>query len=161
MNITRKTSEYREDSLNLRMEVTPAAWGGTWSRARHLNHQPSQYERSHQTCHGVVGGKHRWLYRNPHGNDTSLGSKKVPTTPSLQHDDRILTWNAHRLRQRCWRSQHVLAAKSTLGTYSCSLGESVIVTDLGNFFSQLTACEHLIKGCELHLAILQILWCDA
>ena len=85
------------------------------------------------------------------GNDTSLGSKKVPTTPSLQHNDRILTWNAHRLRQHCWKSQHVLATKSILGTYSCSLGKSVIVTDLGKFFSQLTATEHLIKGCELHL----------
>ena len=65
------------------------------------------------------------------GNDANLGSEKVLMTPSPQHNDRISTQNAYWLWQQFFEVTINFGHKSTLDTYSCSLGKSVIVTDLG------------------------------
>ena len=59
-----------------------------------------------------------------------LWSKKVPTTttmPTVQWQD----LNTECPPTTVLESQHILAHFGTLGTYSCSVGKLVIVTDLG------------------------------
>ena len=63
-------------------------------------------------------------------------------------------------------SQHVLATKSTLGTYSCLLRKLVTVTDLGKFLANswhVSSSENVVnstflanKSNHLHTSLVQI-----
>ena len=104
------------------MDVTPADCGWTLSVTRCHNHQLSQKKVT------KVVMECWWWKQLDHctgmGNDENFWSETVPATPGMSTD----------YSNSSGVHNTFLAVKSTLGTYSYSLGKLVTITNLGKCF---------------------------